>query len=141
MTKRVQVFRSPDITVTFDPNVCSHSGVCLRGLPAVFDVSRSDWVRPNEASAPEVAAVVARCPSGALQAVRPGVPPARPSGGTEVTIQVEAHGPVRVNGPVALELQDGSRSERDGAFALCRCGHSGNPPYCDGSHGPARFRG
>ena len=141
MTKRVQVFRSPDITVTFSPNVCSHSGDCLRALPAVFDVARTDWVRPNQASAPEVAAVVARCPSGALQAVRPGVPPSRPSGGAEVTIQVEVHGPVRVTGPVTLELLDGSRSQRDGPFALCRCGHSGNPPYCDGSHGPAGFRG
>lgn len=141
MTKRVQVFRSSGITITFDPNVCSHSGDCLRALPAVFDVARTDWVRPNEASASEVAAVVARCPSGALQAVRPGVPPSRPSGGAEVTIQVEVHGPVRVNGPVTLELLDGSRSERDGPFALCRCGHSGNPPYCDGSHGPAGFRG
>ncbi len=141
MTKRVQVFKSPDITVTFDPNVCMHSGDCLQGLPAVFDVSRTAWIRPAAAPAAEVAAVVAGCPTGALQAIRPGVPPVRPSGTSEVTIQVEAHGPVRVTGPVALELMDGGRTERDGAFALCRCGHSANPPFCDGSHGPAGFRG
>jgi uncharacterized Fe-S cluster protein YjdI len=67
MAKRVQAYDTPEITVTFDPNVCVHSGVCVRGLPAVFDVQRKRWVRPELASAAEVAAQVARCPSGALQ--------------------------------------------------------------------------
>ena len=67
MSKRLQVYESPEITVTFDPNVCIHSGVCVRGLRAVFDVARKRWVRPELASAAEVAAQVARCPSGALQ--------------------------------------------------------------------------
>ncbi len=67
MSKRVQVYETPEITVTFDPNVCIHSGVCVRGLPAVFDVKRQRWVRPELASAEDVAAQVSRCPSGALQ--------------------------------------------------------------------------
>ncbi len=67
MTKRVQVYETPEITVTFDPNICIHSGVCVRGLPAVFDVRRRDWVRAYAASAEEVAAQIKRCPSGALQ--------------------------------------------------------------------------
>lgn len=71
MTKRLQVYETPDITVTFDPEVCIHSGVCIRGLPAVFDVRRKRWVAPEAASADEVAAQVARCPSGALQYSRP----------------------------------------------------------------------
>jgi uncharacterized protein YndB with AHSA1/START domain len=37
------------------------------GLPAVFDVRRKRWVRPELAPAADVAAQVARCPSGALQ--------------------------------------------------------------------------
>jgi uncharacterized Fe-S cluster protein YjdI len=65
--KRVQSYETPEITVTFDPNVCIHSGVCVRGLPLVFDVKRKHWVRPELASAAEVAAQVERCPSGALQ--------------------------------------------------------------------------
>jgi uncharacterized Fe-S cluster protein YjdI len=67
VTRRLQVYETPDITVTFDPEVCRHSGVCVRGLPAVFDVSRRRWVRPELAPPEEVAAQVARCPSGALQ--------------------------------------------------------------------------
>ena len=67
MSKRLQVYEAPGVTVTFDPNICRHTGVCVRGLPAVFDVSRRRWVRPELASAEEVAAQVSRCPSGALQ--------------------------------------------------------------------------
>ncbi len=67
MTARLQTYESPEITVTFDPTRCTHSGRCVRGLPAVFDVSRTRWVDITAASADEIAAQVARCPSGALQ--------------------------------------------------------------------------
>jgi len=67
MAKRLQVYETPGITVTFDPNICIHSGNCVRGLPAVFDVSRQHWVRPELATPEQVAAQVARCPSRALQ--------------------------------------------------------------------------
>jgi uncharacterized Fe-S cluster protein YjdI len=70
MTKRPQTYQTPEITVTFDPSVCTHSAVCIRGLPAVFDVREKRWVRPELAPAADVAAQVARCPSGALQAQR-----------------------------------------------------------------------
>jgi uncharacterized Fe-S cluster protein YjdI len=66
-TRRVQVYETPAATVTFDPNICQHTGVCLRGLPAVFDIRDKRWVRPEMAAADEVIAQVARCPSGALQ--------------------------------------------------------------------------
>lgn len=70
MAKRLQTYETGEIVVTFDPNICTHSGVCVRGLPAVFDVSRRRWVMPELASADEVMAQVARCPSGALQSRR-----------------------------------------------------------------------
>ncbi len=70
MPKRLQVYETPEITVTFDPQLCIHSGVCVRGLPEVFDVGRKRWIRPELASADAVASQVARCPSGALQ-IRP----------------------------------------------------------------------
>jgi uncharacterized Fe-S cluster protein YjdI len=65
--KKLQTYRTDGITVTFDPNRCIHSAVCLRALPAVFDVRRSRWVAPEAAEPAQVAAAVERCPSGALQ--------------------------------------------------------------------------
>jgi len=70
MAKRRQTYETPDITVTFDPDVCIHSGVCVRGLPDVFDVKRKRWIRPELQPADVVADQVMRCPSGALQFVR-----------------------------------------------------------------------
>jgi uncharacterized Fe-S cluster protein YjdI len=67
MPKRLQLYESDEISVSFDPNLCIHSGVCVRGLPAVFDVKRKRWVRPELATAEEVAALIRMCPSGALQ--------------------------------------------------------------------------
>jgi uncharacterized Fe-S cluster protein YjdI len=75
MAGRLQSYETPEITVTFDPTLCTHSANCVRGLPAVFDVRRKRWVAPEAATADEVAAQVARCPSGALKSHRPGQPP------------------------------------------------------------------
>jgi uncharacterized Fe-S cluster protein YjdI len=67
MAKRLQLYETDEISVTFDPNICIHSGVCIRGLPNVFDVKRKHWIRPELATAEEVAEQIKRCPSGALQ--------------------------------------------------------------------------
>jgi len=70
MAKRLQVYETPEVTVTFDPELCRHTGICLRGLPDVFDIRRKRWVRPELAPADAVIAQVARCPSGALKSVQ-----------------------------------------------------------------------
>jgi uncharacterized Fe-S cluster protein YjdI len=67
MPRRLQLYETDEISVSFDPNLCMHSGVCIRGLPAVFDVKRKRWIRPELATAEEVAAQIRMCPSGALQ--------------------------------------------------------------------------
>lgn len=72
MPRKLQVYETPEITVSFEPALCIHSGNCVRGLPAVFDVRRKRWVRPEAASPNEVEAQIARCPSGALKSYRPG---------------------------------------------------------------------
>lgn len=74
MPRPLQVYQTPDITVTFEPARCIHSGMCVRGLPAVFDIRRRRWIAPEAAPIEEVHAQVARCPSGALRSYRPGEP-------------------------------------------------------------------
>jgi uncharacterized Fe-S cluster protein YjdI len=67
MSKPLQTYQGSGIEVSFDPDICRHTGVCVRGLPAVFDVTQRRWIRPELASGDEVAAQVTRCPSGALK--------------------------------------------------------------------------
>lgn len=76
--RRLQVYDTPAITVTFEPAICIHCGNCVRGLPEVFDLRRKRWVRPEAATADAVAAQVARCPSTALKSYRPGEPRPEP---------------------------------------------------------------
>ncbi len=139
MSRRLQIYHTDELVVTFDPTVCIHSGICLGALPAVFDVSRPDWVRPAQADADAVVAAVAQCPSGALQSVRAGHPRSTAVGAGPVRVIVQADGPNLVRGRVEVELPDGDRGTRD-SCALCRCGQTDNPPFCDGSHGRVRFR-
>ena len=58
MPKRLQTYETEAITVTFDPNICQHSGVCVRGLHSVFDLNRPRWIRPEAASPDEVRALI-----------------------------------------------------------------------------------
>ena len=72
MPRSLQIYETSEITVTFEPAVCTHSAVCVRGLPAVFDVRRRRWIAIEGASADEIHAQIALCPSGALKSYRPG---------------------------------------------------------------------
>ncbi len=64
-------YTGPLVDVTDDRELCIHSAECVRGMAAVFDTSRRPWMNPTVADTPDLAeelrAVVARCPSGALQ--------------------------------------------------------------------------
>ena len=140
MSEPLQLYPTPEVLVTFDPNLCMHMGECLRGDPAVFDRSRPDWIHPESASAERVAEIVSRCPSGALHAILPGHRPDRPLPSVGVTLAATPNGPLVVKGSVTIELPTGAVEKRSGAFTLCRCGQTGHTPYCDGSHIRTGFR-
>jgi uncharacterized Fe-S cluster protein YjdI len=55
-----------EITILWKPKVCSHSGVCVRTLPNVYDPKARPWIRPENATTRELIEQVAKCPSGAL---------------------------------------------------------------------------
>jgi uncharacterized Fe-S cluster protein YjdI/CDGSH-type Zn-finger protein len=126
------------IEVTYDARRCIHAAECLRGLPAVFDTTRRPWILPDAAPADDVAAVVARCPSGALHAIRKDGGPAE-TAPLPTVVQVVPNGPLYIHGCVRLERADGSLIGEDTRLALCRCGQSRNKPYCDNSHRAAGF--
>ena len=152
MSGRLQVYETNQVRVTFDPGKCAHSGVCLRSLPAVFDIARRRWIDPARASADAVMAAVAKCPSGALQsnlvtavhaavAIPDGTRPAgeamrivaaRPDAPLTITVQDKAgllvEGTFKVVDAAGNVLRDGVKC------TLCRCGHSRNKPFCDGTH-------
>ena len=56
-----------------------------------------------------------------------------------VTMRVKPNGSIRVTGTVDFVDADGNVLESKTDFSLCRCGHSKEKPYCDGSHREAGF--
>ena len=50
------------------------------------------------------------------------------------TITPSDNGPYRVFGALQLVDAEGNVMRSEGGFALCRCGGSGNKPFCDGTH-------
>jgi len=49
------------------------------------------------------------------------------------------NGPLIVENPPRLTGPDGAEIETRPKFGLCRCGHSKNKPFCDGSHHDAKW--
>ena len=60
---------------------------------------------------------------------------------TNVKITVKAHGPYIVKGDIQLFDTAGNPFPKsENGYALCRCGQSGNKPFCDGTHGKVGFQ-
>jgi len=57
-------------------------------------------------------------------------------------VKVTNNGPILVSGEFELQDADGKAYGLAGrtSIALCRCGHSQNKPFCDGSHKAANFQ-
>jgi uncharacterized Fe-S cluster protein YjdI len=142
MAKRVQVYQSEQITVTFDPNLCVHSARCLSGLPAVFDVGRRKWIDATAAPADDIARVIDRCPSGALGYRRPGMAPGTATSPLPpaAVVTLSKDGPLAIEGRVRVQTAGGEIVREAERVALCRCGGTRNQPFCDGSHQRVGFR-
>jgi CDGSH-type Zn-finger protein len=52
----------------------------------------------------------------------------------KVIIKVNDNGSYRITGDVQLIDAEGNVFETKPSFSLCRCGHSANKPFCDGTH-------
>jgi len=55
------------INVTWDKSICTHAGICVKTLPAVFNIEHNRLViDPAAADEAKIREVCAACPSGAL---------------------------------------------------------------------------
>jgi uncharacterized Fe-S cluster protein YjdI len=133
-----RVYRNDRIAVYWDPTRCIHVGFCFRGLPGVFKPQVRPWIDVDQADPEQIAEVVMRCPTGALNFERLDGGPQEPVT-EETTISAEPNGPLYLRGRLRIIQEDGSERVETRA-ALCRCGLSANKPYCDGTHLRARFR-
>ena len=139
------------IVVYDNRSLCAHAGRCTDGLANVFRSGGTPWIDCGGASVAEIIATVQKCPSGALSYSIPGEETAAPTAepgsavesgsAVEPCIAVEKNGPYHVTGGVALQNEPWRQGASPERYTLCRCGHSKNKPFCDGSHWDAGFEG
>ena len=132
---RRKVFPGRRITMSDDTTLCADAGFCGNRIEKVWDlIERTEDSQVRF----QLMQMVERCPSGRLvyrlesgEEIEPDLP---------CQIAVTNDGPYWVTGGIPIELSDGSKLEARNRVTLCRCGHSGNKPLCDGTHTEIGFR-
>lgn len=141
--EEIKEYSNGDITVIWKPEICIHSGNCVRGLKQVFNPKNRPWIKIHSATTDEIIKTVNNCPSGALTFKRnkdmsdkpETIQPAQ----SKTKVQVIKGGPYMFEGHCAIVDKDGNESIKEGKVFLCRCGGSKNKPYCDGTHKTVEF--
>lgn len=143
MSDITKQYTNGEVTIVWQPGLCSHSRVCWHGaagLPEVFNPAARPWITPEGASTARIIDQVKRCPSGALSFYMNGE-----TNSSEVSESVRAEivadGPLLIHGSLTIKSSDGSEISRSRVTAFCRCGASANKPFCDGSHTRIGFKG
>ena len=136
------------VTIFDNRGICQHSGLCSDRLPTAFRTQAEPFVAPSGARMDELVRAVRDCPSGALSLAFDRVE-ARDlvdwHDVREQAIEITQDGPYRVTGGLPLtdatgaDVPRATLSSRE-HYALCRCGHSQNKPFCSGMHWYIEFR-
>jgi uncharacterized Fe-S cluster protein YjdI len=59
-------YTNDEITIVWQPKVCTHSTICWKGLIQVFNPRERPWIKMDRATTERIIEQVKKCPSGAL---------------------------------------------------------------------------
>ena len=130
-----EVIRGPALTLTDNGHLCVHARFCMRA-GGIWNLVRKSG---NPAGRDLAIGQVGNCPSGRLVVHDNATgKPIEPKLEKSIVI-IEyppkgEHGPLWIRGGIPVISADGEPYEIRNRVALCRCGRSGNKPFCDGSH-------
>jgi CDGSH-type Zn-finger protein len=130
-----RIIRGPELELLDYENLCVHARFCMRAGGIWGLTEKSDIPEARETAIEEAC----NCPSGRLvvkdkatgKAIEPDLAK------SIVVIEYPAkgeHGPYWVRGGIPVISADGKPYTVRNRLTLCRCGKSGNKPFCDGSH-------
>jgi uncharacterized Fe-S cluster protein YjdI len=139
MTKKE--YSNGEVTITWEPDKCIHSKNCVTGLPGVFNFEKRPWIDQNGATTEAIVNQINKCPSGALGYYYNNKVEEISSANSEQIVEVIPNGPLMVYGNIEVKFKDGKTEKKFKVTAFCRCGASGNKPFCDGSHKKIGFEG
>ena len=150
-------YTNGEITVYWKPSTCIHSAICYTRLREVFDPTKRPWVNMDGATTEKIIDIVKKCPTDALtfkynselkqtkynesEAVNLKDRLRGNASNEGVKMQVMKDGPLVVEGNFTLIEANGTKVKMAKMASFCRCGHSKNMPFCDGTHRMVGFSG
>jgi CDGSH-type Zn-finger protein len=133
--EQAELIEGPDLLLKDARSFCSGARFC--------DRASGTWQLTLDSDDPECKKMAietaCNCTSGRLTACDKKTgkaiePELEPSIGLIEDEPAGVSGPLRVKGGIPVESADGGVYEIRNRMTLCRCGQSGNKPFCDGSH-------
>lgn len=135
-------YTNGEVTIVWKPSQCIHSTICFKGLGQVFDPRRRPWITPEQATTQQIVEQINKCPSGALSYyMNNKTDEDTVKVNAETIVETSPNGPLLVYGNVTIKDTNGNLTKKHNVTAFCRCGASGNKPFCDGSHKKIGFEG
>lgn len=139
---KVEKIEGEDLILFDVPEFCASGHFCTRA-GGIWDL-----VRKKSADQEEKKVAIneaCNCPSGRLVLVDKKTgneiePDLEPSISVVEDEVAGVSGPIFAKGRIQIEGSDGTIYELRNRVALCRCGQSGNKPFCDGSHITFNFK-
>lgn len=144
-------YSNGEIIVSWKPSKCIHATTCYRELIEVFNPRKRPWVNMAGAASDEIIRVVNLCPTEALTYKRiteakveeVNIAPVQENiiipEAPATEIRVMRDGPLVVKGSFIIRDSNNNEMRQMKMVSFCRCGHSGNMPFCDGTHRKISF--
>ncbi|MEL6810640.1 MAG: (4Fe-4S)-binding protein [Bacteroidota bacterium] len=129
-------YTNGEVTVVWKPGLCFHAKECVHGLPGVFKPNEKPWIQVENSDTEALKATIDKCPSGALSYYtnKDGSPSEEADSTTITRVEIMNPGPILIHGAIEITHANASTELKNRTTAFCRCGKTGNNPYCDGSH-------
>jgi uncharacterized Fe-S cluster protein YjdI len=137
-------YSNGEVTIVWEPKKCIHSTKCWKGedgLLSVFNPSEKPWIKPEGSTTDRIIKQIKNCPSGALSYYMNENQENKEAINSEIIAEIMPNGPLLVYGNITVKDAEGNKTQKNKVTAFCRCGASGNKPYCDGTHTKIGFKG
>ncbi len=132
---REKIYDGDEITMTDDESICARYAYCDRFGSVWSEIEQTS----NDEVKKRMEKQISMCPSGRLKYyLEESRDPVEAE--YEPIIACIPDGPLWVLGNIPVEAPDGFVYEIRNRQLLCRCGHSGNKPFCDGKHFSIGFK-